>query len=742
MQFVSSHLASLTSKELCWKTIETIVRSPHNHILTALATIQKISVIITKDQQTLLQNEQRDAAAFLSYLSNLSVTSTTTPSPTPWVLGLLSQLDNLSIPKYIQSVGLVWIVKVVAQLTDHQNLPLFLLDHTTININTTTTTTTRQLHRGTWQGVHVPPETNIVSSPTLLWEWETKKEAGEEGKLTWLDRTVIGLLSIHFNDVHQLSNHRPTKRRDFFHGRNVFCVDASPINFFKNDGFNNNKKECLEKDQHSSSSSSLAELIVKHDPLCFVARSQPKVDPHLPLTQLQQYLHNETINRENEKRINQPNEDTFDKCFFTVLVFDRNWTNELFLSKSFNANRKEGQKDNPFHSYMTNLEKICPEMDTSVIILQLSSTCHTSRENEDDLLFHITSTIKEALLHESSQRKDWAVRIFSNVTTTSNTTSNESTSTVLLVCPHDYPTVLQSQIDFNFQTQSQKQEECPPPLHHKLFDPCPVHLAQAQATPVISLPKLLNQLEIAAITEWGEHLFASLNVVNPDVSSLSSSYEDRFQAEGYVGMEDRSAGTKAWMVAYLQTNNQFHARFPDIIERIKRNIIETDRHKWNGIISGNNGNTNNGKDTLLDVNCRVVEYHRQSAPGPGLPDARHYDMDSLVTVDIVLSVPPCSFSLTPTDFEGGAFCTLESNGNMANHMEMFGQPGDAVMFVSHKFHSVEKVTKGIRRVLVLEFWRGPKRTCDHRCESLAIQCEREKCATIHNIHDNIDNTCK
>ena len=113
MQFVSSHLASLTSKEPCWKTIETIVRSPHNHILTALATIQKISVIITKDQQTskdkttLLQNEQRDAAAFLSYLSNKTVTSTTAPSPTPWVLGLLSQLDNLSIPKYIQSLGLV-----------------------------------------------------------------------------------------------------------------------------------------------------------------------------------------------------------------------------------------------------------------------------------------------------------------------------------------------------------------------------------------------------------------------------------------------------------------------------------------------------------------------------------------------------------------------------------------------------------------------------------------------------------
>jgi hypothetical protein len=137
------------------------------------------------------------------------------------------------------------------------------------------------------------------------------------------------------------------------------------------------------------------------------------------------------------------------------------------------------------------------------------------------------------------------------------------------------------------------------------------------------------------------------------------------------------------------------------------------------------------------LHVRVVEYHRQVAPGPGLPDPKHYDMDSCITVDIVLSAPPFMSSgdngdngesgeICEREFEGGAFCTLEASGSVANHSTAFQRPGDAVMFVSHKFHCVQKVTKGTRRVLVLEFWRGPTRTCDHRCESLSVICRRER----------------
>jgi len=38
-----------------------------------------------------------------------------------------------------------------------------------------------------------------------------------------------------------------------------------------------------------------------------------------------------------------------------------------------------------------------------------------------------------------------------------------------------------------------------------------------------------------------------------------------------------------------------------------------------------------------------------------------------------------------------------------------------VVFPSHKYHGVEAVEKGVRRVLVAELWEGPPRTCAHRC---------------------------
>ena len=45
----------------------------------------------------------------------------------------------------------------------------------------------------------------------------------------------------------------------------------------------------------------------------------------------------------------------------------------------------------------------------------------------------------------------------------------------------------------------------------------------------------------------------------------------------------------------------------------------------------------------------------------------------------------------------------------------FFKPGDGLMFVSHKYHCVQPVRSGLRRVLVLEFWAGPTRHCPHRC---------------------------
>jgi hypothetical protein len=114
------------------------------------------------------------------------------------------------------------------------------------------------------------------------------------------------------------------------------------------------------------------------------------------------------------------------------------------------------------------------------------------------------------------------------------------------------------------------------------------------------------------------------------------------------------------------------------------------------------------------VGVRCVEYH-EVHPGGSLPDRKHYDKGSLATIDILLS--------EPSDFAGGIFSTLEADGTLQQHR--FGGPraqdecqmGSGLLFVSHKYHCVSAVTRGVRRVLVIELWCGPSKSCNHRCSS-------------------------
>jgi len=123
-----------------------------------------------------------------------------------------------------------------------------------------------------------------------------------------------------------------------------------------------------------------------------------------------------------------------------------------------------------------------------------------------------------------------------------------------------------------------------------------------------------------------------------------------------------------------------------------------------------------------------------------LPDTTHYDAGSLVTVDVMLS--------ERGDFRGGEVATLECDGSMritggSEVVDAGGeaggeggagaagaagggqaevdrqggwQRGSALIFPSHKYHTVLPVRGGRRRVLVVEFWAGSERVCAHRCE--------------------------
>ncbi|CAE8672071.1 unnamed protein product [Polarella glacialis] len=216
------------------------------------------------------------------------------------------------------------------------------------------------------------------------------------------------------------------------------------------------------------------------------------------------------------------------------------------------------------------------------------------------------------------------------------------------------------------------------------FRPGVLDLAVAQRTRVIHVPNLLSDSEMAAVKDLA-----------------------RQGQRNEASVEVRSAPTSdAWKVCFLQADGLFESAAAELKEKLTSlaRSIGDQQGWWEA-----------AEATPESFNVRVAEYYSQAAPGPGLPDRRHFDMDSLVTVDILLSTPG-------VDFEGGEFSTLEPSGALLAHS--FGR-GDAVVFNSHKFHCVGPVTAGRRHVLVVEFWRGPSRRCPHRCRSLQPTCPAE-----------------
>jgi hypothetical protein len=100
---------------------------------------------------------------------------------------------------------------------------------------------------------------------------------------------------------------------------------------------------------------------------------------------------------------------------------------------------------------------------------------------------------------------------------------------------------------------------------------------------------------------------------------------------------------------------------------------------------------------VASLSTRVVE-HWHYEVGGGLEDPFHYDIDSVLTLVACLS--------DEKQLEGGVFRTNEAGGSQLEHPLA---QGDTVCFISHKYHNVTPVTKGIRKSLVVELWQGGKK---------------------------------
>eukprot|EP00747_Dinoflagellata_sp_TGD_P078334 gnl/TRDRNA2_/TRDRNA2_160014_c0_seq2.p1 gnl/TRDRNA2_/TRDRNA2_160014_c0~~gnl/TRDRNA2_/TRDRNA2_160014_c0_seq2.p1 ORF type:complete len:440 (+),score=83.89 gnl/TRDRNA2_/TRDRNA2_160014_c0_seq2:64-1320(+) len=175
------------------------------------------------------------------------------------------------------------------------------------------------------------------------------------------------------------------------------------------------------------------------------------------------------------------------------------------------------------------------------------------------------------------------------------------------------------------------------------------------------------------------------------------------------------ATSNQWRTRYLSAGGRFYREAPQLREKLVEALLRADASAdgW-GLLSGI------GPERMAFLQPRCVEYHRV-LPGGSLPDPTHIDGGSVITIDVMLSDP------SGGDFTGGEFCTLESDGRYAQHT--FGQ-GDAVVFVSHKYHCIRPLLSGLREVLIMEFWEGDERHCDHRCEQrwgpCALHAEEEQ----------------
>lgn len=210
--------------------------------------------------------------------------------------------------------------------------------------------------------------------------------------------------------------------------------------------------------------------------------------------------------------------------------------------------------------------------------------------------------------------------------------------------------------------------------------------AQAQHTEVVRLDRLLSDEETA------------------EVLSFARTFWER-QLPGHEESDlQRQARAKgpSWRTTYLHAGDAFAQKFPTLLKRLRGVLLETDAQHWQ-VLKGREPSR---------LNFRTIECH-EYAPSGQLTASRHYDAGSLLTLDIMLSHPN-------GDFKGGQLVTPEPDGSL-RPAEM--RKGEAVVFLSHKYHNVLPVLEGERAVLILELWDGPKRTCPHRCRSVG-PCER------------------
>jgi hypothetical protein len=204
----------------------------------------------------------------------------------------------------------------------------------------------------------------------------------------------------------------------------------------------------------------------------------------------------------------------------------------------------------------------------------------------------------------------------------------------------------------------------------------PLSTTQANKTSLTQVPAILSRFEVNSV-------LAAIELLDLPLYT-----------------NDANDNCPSHLTSYLNTNNCFELIFPWLHDRVFKAAFAANIHQSWGFDTRTRGS----------INVRVAEYH-ELRPGGSLSSMRHCDVGSLITVDIMLQESAAG----PGSGGGGQFQTVDNRGQVTTMHDF--RAGDALVFVSHKLHRVAPVTRGVRKVLVLELWCGPRRTCGHRCDS-------------------------
>lgn len=214
-------------------------------------------------------------------------------------------------------------------------------------------------------------------------------------------------------------------------------------------------------------------------------------------------------------------------------------------------------------------------------------------------------------------------------------------------------------------------------------------MQQAQRMTVRRYPAAVSDAEIQHVIRWEEQHRDQLGSTRRDGEGIKRA-------------------DSPWRTSYMHSAGMFQkdAGNQALLDKLVDLAVAADAEEGWGLLC------KPGTDGTGAVHCdrnqiriRVVELHTVGPHG-SLPDPKHCDLGSLVTIDVMLADPVAG------DFQGGRFCTLESDGKL---LERVFERGDVTVFPSHKYHCIAPVKSGQRRVMVIELWRGEARTCAHRC---------------------------